>query len=271
MSDIINVYSFQLIKSFVLTVVFLGTYLLCKFYLTRNIKVKKSRSQYISRSKYLFFILFMIFFIKIWVEGFTQIWTYIGFVSAAMVLTQKENLMNIVGWLIINWRGLFSEDDYIRISNFSGRVKTVGFLYFTVLEGSLEFPESSSGRVIKIPNGMVSRNPIVNFSQEKFVECTMTLIFKPKGSLDKLEVLFLVLKQEMHHYMEFQNESEDNSLTAEWEPKYSVKIRQEKPAGYEMVFLFYCKYVDKAQILYKLNKRVIDFTAEDPDLTLAFD
>lgn len=271
MFEIINEYSIKVNNSLLLTIVFLGSYLLCKFFLTRNIKSRKARNQYITRFKYLFFIVFMIFFIKIWVEGFSQIFTYIGFLSAALTLTQRENLMNMVGWLIINWRGLFSEGDFIRISNVSGCVKSIGLLYFTLAEGNPDFPEDKTGRIVKIPNGMVSRNPIANFSQEKYVECTMNLIFKPKGTVDSLEVLFLVLKQEMHHYMQLQSCPQDKFQPEAQEPKYLVKIRHEKPAGYEMVFLFYCKYIDKAEVLYKLNKLVIDFTSQNPDLTLAFD
>lgn len=271
MSEIIDAYSIKLINSVVLTFVFLGAYLLCKFFLTRKVKNKKLRSQYIIRCKYFFFILFMIFFIKIWVEGFKGIFSFLGFLSAAFTLTQRENLMNMVGWLIINWRGLFSEGDYIRISNFNGCVKSIGVFYFTLIEGTPDFPENLSGRIIKVPNGMVSRHPIVNYSQEKFVESTLNFVFKPKGNLDSLEVLYLVLKQEMQRYLQLQSTVGEKYALEAYEPIYSVKIRQEKPAGYEMVFLFYCKYLDIAQIKYKLNKQVLSFTADNPDLTLSFD
>lgn len=266
MSEIINAYSIKLINSFLLTIVFLGGYLLCKFFLTRRIKSKKARSQFITRCKYLFFILFMIFFIKIWVEGFIQILAFIGFLSAAITLTQKENLLNIVGWLIINWRGLFSEEDHIRISNFSGSVKKIGFLYFTLMETNPDFPDAQTGRIIKIPNGMVSRNPIFNFSQEKLVESTVNFVFKPKGDCQALEPLYKVLKEEIRHYYKSLGVSIND-----YQPRYLVKLRQEKPAGFEMLFLFYCHYVDKAQLQSTLNEKVVDFCAHHPDVVLAFD
>lgn len=266
MSEIINSYSIKLVNSLFLTVIFLGAYLLCKFLLTKHIKIKKIRSQYISRWKYFFFILFMFFFIKIWVEGFLQILAFFGFFAAAFTLTQRENLMNMVGWIIINWRGLFLEEDHIRIANFTGSVKSIGFLYFTLIESNPDFPNNLTGRIIKIPNGMVSRNPIMNFSQEKYIECTLNFVFKPKGSLEALDVLYQILKQDLRQYMLL-----IDANAQEYEPRYTVKIRQEKPAGYEMLFLFYCKYHDKAQIQYKLNKSVIDYCARCEDLVLSFD
>lgn len=266
MSEIINTYSIKLVNSFLLTLVFLGGYLSCKFFLTRRIKNKKIRSQYIIRYKYLFFIFFMIFFIKIWVEGFIQILAFVGFLSAAITLTQKENLMNIVGWIIINWRGLFSEEDTIRISNFSGVVKKIGFLYFTLVESNSDFPGSETGRIIKVPNGMVSRNPIFNFSQEKLMEVTLSFVFKPKGELKALIPLFETLTKEIQDYFKSRGENINH-----YKPRYLVRLRQEKPAGFEMLFLFYCYYIDKSQLQSKLSNLVVDFCACNPTVALTFD
>ncbi|MFI4938716.1 MAG: mechanosensitive ion channel family protein [Candidatus Berkiellales bacterium] len=266
MTEIISSYSIKLINSLMLAIVFLGVYLIVKFIVSRRVKIRKQRSQINIRLKYAFFILFMIFFIKIWVEGFVQILAFIGFLSAAITLTQKDNLMNLVGWLIINWRGLFSEEDYIKISNFSGYVKSIGFLYFTLIEASPDFPESPTGRIIKVPNGMVARNPVINFSHEKFVECTLNYIFKPKGDFAKIEDLFVKLKNEIHRYL-----TEKNGSVEALEPKYSIKLRQEKPAGYEMIFLFYCKHADKTQLQQRINKLVVDYSLNHEDLALAFD
>jgi small-conductance mechanosensitive channel len=267
MSELISTYSIKLINSLMLTIIFMGVYLILKFIMTRKIKMRKLRSQYGIRLKYLFFILFMIFFIKIWVEGFLQILAFIGFLSAAITLTQKDNLMNLVGWLIINWRGLFSEEDYIKISNYSGYVKSIGFLYFTLIETSPEFPESPTGRLIKVPNGLVARNPVINFSHEKYVECTMNYIFKPKGNFAGIEDLFLKLKQKIHDYLK----EHKNEHLIGLDPKYYVKVRQEKPAGYEMIFLFYCKHADKTELQHQINKLVVDYASANEDLDLAFD
>lgn len=263
MSEIMNAYSIKLINSLLLAIVFLGGFLIGKFFLYRKVKNKKLRSQYAIRIQYLFFIFFMFFFIKIWVDGFTEIFAFIGFLSAAITLTQKDNLMNIVGWLIINWRGLFTEEDYIKISNYGGYVKSMGILYFTLVEASIEFPESKTGSIIKVPNGWVAKNPIINYSHDKFVESSLNFVFKPTSNFDAIEDLFLVLKNEMSVYLKNQSE-----MLA---PKYYVKIRQEKPAGYEMVFQFYSKLIDKAQLQYKINKCVVDFTASHKELTIAFD
>ncbi|MCS5711731.1 mechanosensitive ion channel family protein [Candidatus Berkiella aquae] len=276
MTEVISAYSINLINSLLFAIIMVGGYLSSKYLLTRKVKSLKTRNQYFIRLKYFFFILYLVFFIKIWIEGFVQILAFIGFLSAAITLTQKDNLLNLIGWLIINWRGLFCEDDYIKISQYSGYVKSIGFLYFTLVEASPDFPNRATGRVIKIPNGLVGRNPVTNYSHEKFTECTLNVVFKPKSNLEMIEKLFEVLKEEMHSYLTKHLGITTTSSTTEqtlqkFEPKYFVKIRQEKPAGFEMVMMFYCNHIDKADMQYQINKRIIDFSKENEELTLAFD
>jgi len=276
MSEVIGAYSINLINSLLFALVMVGGYLLSKYLLTRKIKALKTRTQYLNRLKYVFFILYLIFFIKIWVEGFIQILAFIGFLSAAITITQKDNLLNLIGWLIINWRGLFCEDDYIKISQYSGYVKSIGFLYFSLIEASPDFPNRSTGRMIKIPNGLVARNPVTNFSHEKFTECTLNIIFKPKSNLDAIEKLFGLVKDEVQQYLKSHLSAtlpmaKQEQTLLEFEPKYYVKIRQEKPSGFEMILMFYCRYMDKAEIQFQINKLIIDFTSQNEELTLSFD
>jgi len=275
MPEVISAYSINLINSLLFAVIVVGGYLLSKYLLIRKVKAFKTRTQYLNRLKYVFFILYLIFFIKIWVDGFIQILAFIGFLSAALTITQKDNLLNLIGWLIINWRGLFCEDDYIKISQYSGYVKSIGFLYFSLIEASPDFPNRSTGRMIKIPNGLVARNPVTNFSHEKFTECTLNIIFKPKSNFDAIESLFGLVRDEVQQYLKSHLSAmpmaKQTQTLSEFEPKYYVKIRQEKPTGFEMVLMFYCRYMDKAEVQYQINKLIIDYTSGNEALTLSFD
>jgi len=275
MPEILGSYSTNLANSLVLAVIIVGGYLFSKYLLMRKIRTLKTRSQYLNRLKYVFIILYLIFFIKIWVEGFVQILAFIGFISAAITITQKDNLLNLIGWLIINWRGLFCEGDYIRVSSYNGYVKSIGFLYFSLIEASSDFPNFSTGRLIKIPNGLVARNPVINFSHEKFTECTLNIVFKPNSHMQMIEKLFELLKKNIQEYLSTHISNADplmqKQILCEYEPRYYVKIRQEKPTGFEMILMFYCKHIDKADVQYQINKLIIDFTHQNEELTLAFD
>jgi small-conductance mechanosensitive channel len=275
MSEMFNAYSIKLINSLFLTLFFIASYIAIQVAILRKIKNKKTLNLVNVRLRYFLIAIFMICFIKIWVDGFIQILAFIGFLSAAITITQKDNLMNLIGWLIINWRGLFHEEDYIKISNYIGYVKSIGILYFTLIEANNDFPGASTGRVIKLPNGMVARNPVTNFSQENYVETTVSFVFRPIATFEMFELLFLILMHELIQYLKLQNSlalhPKEFDDVETYEPKYLVKIRQEKPAGFEFVLMFYTKYQDKADIQFKINKAIVAFIRNNPELVMAFD
>ncbi|MGD9591621.1 MAG: mechanosensitive ion channel domain-containing protein [Candidatus Berkiella sp.] len=273
MSEMFAAYSTKIMNSFLLALLFLAIYAGLYFVFLQRIQKEKRYNQAKIRLRYILITIFLVCFIKIWVQGFIQIVAFIGFISAAITITQKDNLLNLIGWLIINWRELFHEGDYIKIAQNAGVVKKIGVMYFTLQESSPDFPGYSTGRVIKIPNGLVARNPVVNFSHEVFTESTFSFIFKPTGSFDLIERLFLNLKDEIMQYLvqSYKTDVEKKEILDEFSPKHVIKIRQEKPAGYEFVLMFYSKYQDKSEILYQINKTILSFAQLHPDLVIAFD
>ena len=260
-------------NSVFLTLFFITVYVGFYFALFQRIANKKRYNQAKIRLRYILIMLFLVCFIKIWVQGFIQIVAFIGFISAAITITQKDNLMNLIGWLIINWRELFHEGDYIRINQNAGVVKKIGVMYFTLQEASPDFPSQNTGRLIKVPNCLVARNPLVNFSNESLTETTFSFIFKPTGNFELIEKLFLILKQQMVHYLDQVSKTgiEIKQTLEEFTPKHLIKIRQEKPAGYEFVLMFYSKYQDKAEVLFQINKTILSFVQTHPELVIAFD
>lgn len=135
--------------------------------LTKGLKVRTDRRKLKTRVIYVSSMLFIFSCAKIWVEGFTHLFYGISLVSAGLVVTNKESIMNIVGWGIISWRGLFSEGDFIEISGYSGVVYELGVLYFKLLEASPEHPDRSTGKFLKIPNGTVINNVVKRFSMDR--------------------------------------------------------------------------------------------------------
>src|SRR3989338_633063 len=139
-------------------------YFLEEVFFIRKIESKKQKQKMRIRSFYIACVIFIFLMAHIWVNGFMHLLTILGLVSAALVVTNKETIMNFVGWLIITWRGLFLEEDLIQIQQYKGYVKKIGVLYVSLYETS-DLGGGITGRVIRIPNGLVSTNPIINFSQ----------------------------------------------------------------------------------------------------------
>lgn len=132
----------------------------------RKYTQKKQRAKFRSRLTYIAVIVFAFIVIRVWIEGFSHLFTMLSLVGAGLVIVNKETIMNLAGFLIINWRGLFSEGDFIQIQNFTGCVHSIRLLYFKIYETrSLDSPKGT-GISIKVPNSLVITAALSTLSME---------------------------------------------------------------------------------------------------------
>lgn len=135
-------------------------------FLARKSETKKGKIQLRYRIIYIAIIIFLLVMVRTWVEGFTHLFTMLSLVAAGLVITNKENILNLSAYLIINWRGLFSEGDHIQIQGMTGYVDSIHLMYFKLFETTdLELGQAT-GKTIKIPNSLVITQPIKTFSAE---------------------------------------------------------------------------------------------------------
>lgn len=141
--------------------------LLCVYYVfAKKHDSKKHRKIIRKRFMYVMLVIDVLIIAKIWVEGFSHVFAMMSLVAAGLVVTNKEIIMNLVGGLIINWRELFVEGDFIQIQTFSGYVSSIGFMYFKIYETVSIEQKQATGRTIKIPNNLVITVPVINLSPE---------------------------------------------------------------------------------------------------------
>lgn len=147
--------------SFAVILLIYGT---VNFLVLRKIDELPKKKNFRIRSFYVVAVVFLFIMAHVWVNGFTHLLAVLGLVSAGLVVTNKEIIMNFVGWLVITWRGLFAEDDLIQIQQYKGYVKRIGILYITLYEVS-DTSGNMTGRVIRVPNGLTANNALINFLQ----------------------------------------------------------------------------------------------------------
>jgi small-conductance mechanosensitive channel len=103
---------------------------------------------------------------RIWFDGFETFTTFLGLVSAGLVIAMKDMLIDFAGWLFILWRQPFKVGDRIQIGEIAGDVIDIRVFQFTLLEiGNWVAADQSTGRVIHIPNGKVFNEAQANYSQ----------------------------------------------------------------------------------------------------------
>ncbi|MBB6611700.1 mechanosensitive ion channel [Pontibacter sp. Tf4] len=137
--------------------VILGLWLLSRLVLRLIFRQQKDlRKQYQWRkvTNYVTTALGFLLLVNIWFQGFQPIATFLGLLSAGLVLALKEPVLNMAGWLFIIWKRPFRVGDRIEISGRTGDVIDIRLFQFTLneVQGWVE-ADQATGRVIHMPNG----------------------------------------------------------------------------------------------------------------------
>ncbi len=108
-----------------------------------------------------------IFFIAmIWMRGAGSVATYLGLVSAALVIALQDPITNLVAWVFIVSRRPIEIEDRIEIEGVAGDVIDIRFFQFSLNEiGNWVDADQSTGRVLHIPNRKVFSENIANYTQ----------------------------------------------------------------------------------------------------------
>lgn len=248
-----------------------------EFFIIRKIKDKRKSIKYRVALRYILVFCLIFFMAKIWVEGFGYFLTVIGVVAAALTITQKEYLMNFVGWLIIMWRDLFVEGDFIEIGKHTGYVTYLGPMYFFVEE---TFEGDRTGRLIKLHNSIIANNPVVNYSLDRsFIEGRQYFIFDYNTPQMALQGIMDQIENDLLRYIDQLNEDRHHRLQREYASQKSkgpvvqcilrVVQEREKALGLQLKVRYYALKQDQKKIndrIFALIKSAID---QDPEVQLS--
>lgn len=256
---------------------FLGTHLI-----KNHVSEDQNKARLRARLYYTLVILLSIILTKIWVQGFSQILTILSLVSAALVIANKEFIMNVIGWFIINWRDLFSEKDYVQVAQHSGYVYEMGLLYFKLFEASPASSQRSSGKMIKVPNGLIINHPVINFSvSSNLIEYQQQWIIDYESDILTAKALIeTTAKTIIHDYYKG-----SKLFTADWlkkrnkllssliDLKVHVKttLVQSKPSGIKLTLSYYCFPKDQEALNELLLDTLIEAIKNTSKINLIFE
>jgi len=91
----------------------------------------------------------------------------LGLVSAAAIYVLQGPLLNIVGWGVLVYRGIYRIGDRIKIKDVSGYVTNISIMNTTVREfGGWMSGDTFTGRVASIPNSFVLQANVYNYTKD---------------------------------------------------------------------------------------------------------
>ncbi len=103
---------------------------------------------------------------RVWSDAFGELATFLGLLSAGLAIALRDPIVNLGGWLFIIWRRPFVVGDRIQIGTHAGDVIDQRIFQTIVLEiGNWVDADQSTGRLIHIPNGLVFREVLANYTR----------------------------------------------------------------------------------------------------------
>ena len=105
----------------------------------------------------------------IWLPFVEDLGTFIGLLSAGLVIALADVFMDLAGWVFIMFRRPFKVGDRIEIDGTAGDVIDIRAFRFTLLEiRNWVDADQATGRVVHVPNGKLFKNAAANYTEGFF-------------------------------------------------------------------------------------------------------
>ena len=227
-------------------------------------------------SEYLFLFLGLIGVISIWIDGFGNMGTYLGLLSAGVAISLQDPLTNLVGWIFIIARHPFEVGDRIEVNGIAGDVIDIHLFKFSMIEiGNWVDADQSTGRVIHLPNRFVFNHAVANYTSgvsHIWNEIPITLTFESDWQIAKK------LLQEIADRHSLRPSAEDASLIKQAAKRNNVKVPTLTPVVYTKVsesgvvltLRYLCKPRRRRNTEQAIWEEVLLLFAEEKELDFAY-
>ncbi len=188
-------------KLFFSTLIIIGVWMIRQWLLSMALKRTESASQryqWRTSTRIAAVLIVLLLIMPIWAVGFEHVATYLGFLTAGVAISLQEIILNFVGFLFIITRRPFNVGDRIQINQYAGDVVDQGFFQFTLLEiGNWIGADQSTGRLLTLPNSMVIRNVVANYTGGfEFIWNEIPVLITHSSDWRKAKELFLQIAQQ---------------------------------------------------------------------------
>ena len=138
----------------------------------------------------------------IWLPAIQSLGTFLGLISAGIVIALQGPITNLAGWLFILWRRPFDAGDRVQIGEYRGDVVDVRPFQFSLLEiGAWVGADQSTGRILHVPNAYVFSQALANYSRGfKYIWNEIPVLITFESDWEKGKALLLdIAKKHAEH------------------------------------------------------------------------
>lgn len=195
-------------------------------------QVEKTGSRYRWRKNLTYTLVFLGLLLvgRTWIEALGSLATFLGLLSAGLAIALRDPVTDMAGWIFLVWRQPFSLGDRIEVGNHKGDVIDVRFFKFTILEiGNWVHADQSTGRVIHIPNHLIFRESIANYTSDfEFIWNEIEVVFTFESDWKKAKKILEEITN--NHLLDYVSDAEQQVKRAT--KSYLIHYRNLTPIVY---------------------------------------
>ena len=138
-------------------------------FLKRSIgsRIRDTGARYQTRKFITFagYLLVVIFITLVFSDQFSSLTVALGVAGAGIAFALQEVIASIAGWFAISFAGFYKVGDRVQLGGIKGDVIDVAILRTTLMEiGEWVSGDLYSGRIVRIANSFVFKEPVFNYS-----------------------------------------------------------------------------------------------------------
>ncbi len=202
----------------------------------------------------------------------------LAIVGAGLAVALQDVVKDVVGWMIIAQRRLFTLGDRICIGHHTGDVIDVGLLRTTMLEVSVAGPFTAherTGKTLYLPNSLLLKEPLLNYNTTSdFMSVEMQVTVSYESDWKKAEtILKETLAKETAGYAE-QARRQQRKRTALFYTAWEVSPPEVHVDLAESGILFTLKFTvpigKRRSVVTNLARSILEQFGAQYDVNLAF-
>ena len=212
----------------------------------------------------------------VWLSGIANLGVFLGIFGAGLALSMQETVLCIVGWLLLVFRRPYDIGDRIEIGNAKGDVIGVGVMQTSMLEvGNWVGGDQSTGRMLIIPNSMLLRGPVYNYSKGfPFVWDEINLVVTFESDWEAARDLMLDKAEVEAEKIE----SQVKAQIAVMQSRYAIRYQQLTPIvytsiadnGVKLTLRYLCPVRERRAITHRISQNLLRAILGHPQVELAY-
>lgn len=155
----------------------------------------RSKDNFLIGIRHLTFVVYAVLFLLIFLSAFNislqEAFTSVSIVAAALAITLKDYVSNMINGMIITFQSQISLGDMVRIGDQRGKVMNITLMYIHLL--------NDDDDLILIPNNIVFQQEVVNYTKREIKKSSIDFELA-YDRMETLEDLEEYLVNQMAHY-----------------------------------------------------------------------